>query len=242
MTFVQLDLTSLASVKEGLDKYFKHERLDILMNNAGIMAHPAALSKDGYEIQFATNHLGHAMLTRCLLPTLLRTAEAPNSDVRIINLTSLGYAFHPSSGISFKELNSGSPMKRMLLGGWVRYGHSKLANILYAAELARRHPQITSVSVHPGVVMTDLYYHQPWYNRWFIDFGCWVQGLKYLEPHKGSHNQTWCAAGAKKQDLANGKFYTPVGVESWNALDKTARSEKLAKELWDWTEGVLLKF
>jgi NAD(P)-dependent dehydrogenase (short-subunit alcohol dehydrogenase family) len=133
-------------------------------------------------------------------------------------------------------------MKRFFMGGWLRYGHSKLANILYSSELARRYPQITSISIHPGVVMTDLYYTQAWYNRWFIDFGCWVQGVKYMEPHQGSWNQVWCAAAAKKEELVNGKFYYPVGVEKFDMLDKTAKSEKLGKELWDWTEGVLAKF
>jgi NAD(P)-dependent dehydrogenase (short-subunit alcohol dehydrogenase family) len=229
-------------VKESVKRDFKHDRLDILMNNAGIMAQPATLSKDGYEIQFATNYLGHAMLTECLLPILLRTAKVPGSDVRIINLTSLGFKFHPLSGISFRELDSGGLMKRFLLGGWVRYGHSKLANILFASELAKRYPEITSISVHPGVVMTDLYHMQPWYNRWMIDFPCWVQGLKMMEPHQGSWNQVWCAAVAKKDELVNGSFYYPVGVEKRDLLDKTAMNQTLAKELYDWTEGVLAKF
>jgi NAD(P)-dependent dehydrogenase (short-subunit alcohol dehydrogenase family) len=241
-TYVQLDLTSLASVKEAVKRDFKHDRLDILLNNAGIMAQPAALSTDGYEIQFATNHLGHAMLTDCLLPTLLRTAKEPNSDVRILNITSMGYQFHPLSGISFGELNSGSTMKRLFMGAWVRYGQSKLANILFSSELARQHPEITSISIHPGVVVTDLYHTQGWYNRWFIDFTCWAQGLKLMEAHQGAWNQVWCATVAKKEGLVNGSFYYPVGVEKPDFLDKSAKSEKLAKELWDWTEGVLAKF
>lgn len=241
MTFVELDLSSLASVKEGVKKYFKHDRLDILMCNAGIMAQPASLSKDGYEIQFATNHLGHAMLIHELLPVLLATAKKPGSDVRILNLTSLGYAFHPPSGISFAELSAHKPMTRLLMGGWVRYGHAKLANILYASELARRYPQITSVSIHPGTVYTDLCIGQPWYNRWFIYGACYLQGIKLISPDQGCWNQVWCAAGAKKQELANGSFYLPVGIEAFETLDKTAQSEKLGKELWEWTEDVLAK-
>lgn len=242
MTFVQLDLSSIASVKAAIKQSFKHDRLDILMCNAGIMAQPATLSPDGYEIQFATNHLGHAMLIQCLLPTLLRTAEQPGSDVRVLQLTSMGYAFHPRGGISFAELDAHKPMRRLLLGGWVRYGHSKLANILYAAELARRYPQITSVSVHPGVVLTDLYFSQPWYSRWFISLGAYLQGLGFLQPHQGCWNQTWCAAAAQKEELVNGGYYYPVGVEKFGELDGTARDEKLAARLYEWTEGVLAKF
>lgn len=103
------------------------------------MAGAAGLSADGYEIQFATNHLGHAMIVRELLPILLRTAEGSGSgsgagssstssgggapaDVRIINLTSVGYQAHPSDGISFETLGTtqaGPPV----LGQWIRYGY-----------------------------------------------------------------------------------------------------------------------
>ena len=79
-----MDLSSFASVKNAIQTDFKHDRLDILINNAGIMAQPASLSVDGYEIQFATNHLGHFLLFQQLLPTLLKTSELPGADVRVI--------------------------------------------------------------------------------------------------------------------------------------------------------------
>ncbi|KAF2636310.1 NAD(P)-binding protein [Massarina eburnea CBS 473.64] len=242
MTFVEMDLSSMASVKAAVSKTFKHNRLDILLNNAGIMAQPASLSTDGYEIQFATNHLGHAMLTHVLLPVLLSTAVLPASDVRVVNTTSLGYAFHPGPGISFAELDAGSDMQRTLMGGWVRYGHSKLANILFATEFAKRYPQITSLSAHPGVVNTDLVYSQSRANRWFIGSTTWLQGMKAMEPHQGCWNMVWCAAVAKKGELKNGSFYYPVGVEQWDMLYKMAKNGELAERLWVWTEGVLAKF
>lgn len=136
LTFVPLDQTSLPSIRAAIKKHFTHARLDILINNAGIMAGAPGLSADGYEIQFATNHLGHAMIIRELLPVLLRTAEGSGSsssggggggddapaDVRIINLTSVGYQAHPSDGISFETLDTtqaGPPV----LGQWIRYGY-----------------------------------------------------------------------------------------------------------------------
>jgi NAD(P)-dependent dehydrogenase (short-subunit alcohol dehydrogenase family) len=241
MTFVRMDLTSLESVKRAVAEQFVHDRLDIVINNAGIMAQPQALSKDGYEIQFATNHLGHAMLLRELLPTLVKTAQHPNSDVRIISLTSLGYTVRPSMGIDFKKLASSSTMGG-LGGTWIRYGQSKLANILYASELARRYPGITSVSLHPGIVRTPLYHTQPWYNRLFIQVGHYMSG-GLMEPEQGAWNTTWAAAAAKKEELRNGGFYLPVGSESYDTvLDRTAKDGKLAAQLWDWTEQVLLKF
>ncbi|KAK7018676.1 short-chain alcohol dehydrogenase [Paramarasmius palmivorus] len=95
LTFIECDLASLQSVKKAAQEFLSlSSRLDILMCNAGVMALPPGLTKDGYEIQFGTNHLGHALLIRLLLPTLLRTAET-GSDTRIINLSSQGHAGHP---------------------------------------------------------------------------------------------------------------------------------------------------
>lgn len=242
LSFIELDLSSLRSVKEGLAKGFKHDRLDILMNNAGIIAKPPILSKDGYEIQFATNHLGHAMLTKQLLPYLLAAAETPGADVRVISNTSNGYAFHRviKGAISFSEL--GSTMSRTMLGPWIRYGQSKLANILFASELARRYPNITSVSVHPGVVNTPMNTEMKGFNKVFVDFTTWVGRIPRLEPDQGVLSQLWCAAGAKQGELRNGGFYRPVGVDQWETLTKEAKDEALAKKLWEWTEGALSKF
>lgn len=243
LTFVKMDLTSLVAVKAALKEHFTHSRLDILINNAGIMAQQAALSTDGYEIQFAVNHLGNSMVTSYLLPTLLATAALPNSDVRVINVTSLGYGLHPSNGISFSELDAHSVMNRFFMGPWMRYGQSKLANILAAAELARRHPQITTVSVHPGVVKTDLVHSQTFLNRVFIYTMNFLMGVKFMEPEQGAWNSVWCAAAAKKVDLKNGGFYIPVGDERSVDLekDKVASSKELASKLWDWTDSILVK-
>lgn len=118
LTFIKMDFTSLASVKAAVQD-FTHSRLDLLMCNAGIMAVPPGLSKDGYEIQFATNHLGHAMLIQQLLPVLNRTAETPGSDVRIVCLTSEGWKGHPKDGVTFSELKT---TQDRFMGSWVRYG------------------------------------------------------------------------------------------------------------------------
>jgi NAD(P)-dependent dehydrogenase (short-subunit alcohol dehydrogenase family) len=244
LTFIQMDMSSLSSVKDAISKDFKNDRLDILMNNAGIMARPAALSVDGYEIQFATNHLGHAMLTKKLLPYLLKAAEAPGADVRVVSNTSDGYELSRSikGGISFKELESGSMMERKLLGSWQRYGQSKLANILFTAELARRYPQITSVVIHPGVVETSLVSDLPTFHRYFTRTTCWLQGTPIIKPHEGAYNQLWCAAGAKKEELRNGGFYRPVGRDDTDVLKGEASNAELAAKLWEWTERVLAEF
>ena len=228
VTFIECDLASLASIKAGMQK-FTSSRLDILICNAGIMAVPAGLTEDGYEIQFGTNHLGHALLIKLLLPALM--AVQPGTDIRIIILTSLGFRFHPKNGIVFKELRT---PQEGIFGSWIRYGQSKLANILYAAELARRYPDILSVSIHPGVVPTGLLGNLGLANRMLV----YATNIgRMLKPAEGAYNQLW-AATSDRSKIVNGAFYEPVGVLS-SKLDATSRSEMLAAELWDWTEQAL---
>ncbi|KAL3433238.1 hypothetical protein BDV09DRAFT_186837 [Aspergillus tetrazonus] len=164
VSFLACDLASLDSVKKAADTILAQEsRLDLLMCNAGIMAVPPGKTSDGYEVQFGTNHLGHALLIQKCLPLLQQTAALPGADVRVVILTSLGFRMHPSAGIVFSDLKS--EQNFTAFGSWIRYGQSKLANILYARELARRYPSITSVSVHPGVVGTGLVENLGWAKR-----------------------------------------------------------------------------
>ena len=97
------------------------------------MATPYELSKDGVELQFQTNHLGHFAFTIPLLPLLLKTSKEPGTSVRIVNLTSLGHNFAPSlkAGLAFDTVES----VNKITGPWQRYGQSKLANILFSKQL-----------------------------------------------------------------------------------------------------------
>jgi NAD(P)-dependent dehydrogenase (short-subunit alcohol dehydrogenase family) len=185
LTFLELDLSSLATIKPALTK-FTHDRLDILMCNAGIMAQPAQLSKDGYEIQFATNHLGHALLIKTLLPILLRTSEQPGSDVRIVCNSSEGWRGHPKGGIQFDRLKTVQDYP--LLGKWIRYGQSKVANIVYARELAKRYPGITSAAIHPGVIATPLVTNLGFVDRMMVYLPVAATG-KFLTLEQGIREQ-----------------------------------------------------
>lgn len=233
VTFIQCDLASLSSVKGAAERFVSQTRhLDILMCNAGIMAKPPSLTTDGYEIQFATNHLGHALLIKNLLPLLEKTSNT-GGDARIVILTSEGMFLHPKGGIVFDNLKT---VQDFWVGGpWRRYGQSKLANMLYARELSRRYPGITSVSVHPGVVATELVGKSKFMDRALIhvtNFG------NLLKPEEGAFNQVW-AATTPREKLENGMYYEPVGKLAWKRLDKTAKDEGLAKKLWEWTEEEL---
>jgi NAD(P)-dependent dehydrogenase (short-subunit alcohol dehydrogenase family) len=234
VTFIECDLASLASIRAAVAK-FTSDRLDLFIGNAGIVAVPPSLTKDGYEIQFGTNHVGHAALLKLLLPTILRTAETePAGSVRVVLLTSAGYALHPSGGIQFDRLTTtcddiGGPMGAK----FTLYGQSKLANLLYASELSRRYPSITSVSVHPGAVQTDGFNNIDFWSRMLLKV---VQLWQFSTPVQGALTTLW-AATVDKDKMQSGAYYEPVGV--LGKLDKEAESKELAAELWEWTEKEL---
>jgi NAD(P)-dependent dehydrogenase (short-subunit alcohol dehydrogenase family) len=105
ISFLLMDLSYLASVKSAAAK-ITHDRLDILICNGGILVMPAAVSVDGFETHMAVNHLAHAMLIRELRPLLLRTAEQPGADVRLIILSSAGFINHPKDGIAWDKIRT----------------------------------------------------------------------------------------------------------------------------------------
>ncbi|KAM5349563.1 hypothetical protein ACJ41O_006068 [Fusarium nematophilum] len=106
ISFIELDLDSSESIKRAVNLFHaKSSRLDILINNAGIMAYPADTTKEGYEVQFGTNHMGHALLTKLLLPTLQETAKTQR-DVRIVSLASKAEAWAPPQLWDFAQLKT----------------------------------------------------------------------------------------------------------------------------------------
>ena len=232
--YLPLDLSSLNSVREAAETVnATTSRLDILVLNAGIMAVPPGKSESGHDIQLGTNHIGHFQLTKLLLPLLEKTAALPGSDVRVVSVSSEAYNMGPSieTIISTEKLTATGP--------WVRYGASKAANILFAAELARRYPAFKSVSLHPGLIKTDLYLPNQDVNFLF-KYGLALFGPLVLRGvPEGAHNQLWAAAGAKREELVDGAYYTPVGRS--HADNKFAKDQASGKRLWDWTEAELKK-
>jgi len=145
-----LDLTSLASVRQFAEWFTsRHDRLGILINNAGVMATPFERTADGFELQFGTNHLGHFLLTNLLSPLLIAGAPA-----RVISLSSGG---HRSSDIIWDDPN----YERREYDKFEAYGQSKTANILFSVELDRRlHDRgVRAYAVHPGMIATELGRH-----------------------------------------------------------------------------------
>ncbi|KAH8724181.1 hypothetical protein GQ44DRAFT_740618 [Phaeosphaeriaceae sp. PMI808] len=238
LTVLECDLSSLESVQQAAKQVASEtQRLDILMCNAGVVACAKGQSKDGYEIQFATNHLGHALLIKLLLPMLRTTAEL-YGDAKIISVTSSGYVYAPRGGINFNTLRSTQDL------GWggpsKRYSQSKLANILYADELARRNPQVTCVSIDPGMAKTELFNSQGWIVRKFILALIWLQGKRILSAEHGAYNQLWAATVLKDRIPVNGGLYRPVG--EYFVPEGYLKDPALRKLLWDWTERELEKY
>jgi NAD(P)-dependent dehydrogenase (short-subunit alcohol dehydrogenase family) len=146
----ELDLTSLDSVRAFAARFNEaHEELQLLVNNAGIMACPLVRTEQGWELQFATNHLGHFRLTGLLVPAL--RAGAPS---RVVIVSS---AAHLLSPVNFDDVH----FERRDYDKWVAYAQSKTANVLFARELNRRlrADGVTANALHPGVIMTELARH-----------------------------------------------------------------------------------
>jgi NAD(P)-dependent dehydrogenase (short-subunit alcohol dehydrogenase family) len=146
-----LDLADLDTVVTYADGVLAaHDRIDLLVNNAGVMATPFGRTKDGFETQFGTNHLGHFLLTVRLLPAIRRAAPG----ARIVNVSSAG---HRASDIDWDDPN----YEHRAYDKWEAYGQSKTANILFAVELERRlgADGIHAYAVHPGMIATRLGRH-----------------------------------------------------------------------------------
>ncbi|TEA12415.1 putative oxidoreductase [Colletotrichum sidae] len=232
ITFLELDLASFASIKRfAADFTAREQHLHLLVNNAGIMAWPPATTADGYEVQFGTNHMGHALLTKLLLPTLRRTAEQhADRDVRVVNVSSAAERMPPNPVYDFAALKT----DMAAWSTWSRYGCSKIANIHHARALARRHPELRCVAIHPGVVSTNLTAGPAASYPWLRPLIGLFSRLVLTSVGEGAKNQLWAATSP---DAESGVFYWPVGVagrDTPNALDP-----ELADKLWEWTEKEL---
>jgi NAD(P)-dependent dehydrogenase (short-subunit alcohol dehydrogenase family) len=232
VSFLALDLASFASIKSAAKELRDAStRLDILVNNAGIMMTPEGTTEEGYEVQIGTNHMGHALLTHLLLPTLEETAKV-NPDVRIIFVSSAGESVAPKDPYHFDQFKTTMPN----ISTTSRYGISKLANVHYAAALAERHPKIKIISLHPGIVKTNLdsqYVNNNLIMGKLIRVAGVVMGV---DASKGALNQLWAISDPKAE---SGVFYHPVGVAGKGS--KMSQNKEAREKLWEWTQQEIQK-
>lgn len=226
ITFLPLDLAFFDSVKTAVATFLKTEsRLDILINNAGVMMIPEGLTKDGYEIQFGTNVMGHALLTQLFLPTLTRTSKL-NPQARVVALSSASEGVGSDGVWDLNTLKT--PMSE--IHTTKRYGRSKLGNIHYATALARRYAgQVKVVSVHPGMVATNLHHSSD--GTFLKPFLNIAVSLFATPVEKGARSQLWAAVSP---DIVQGEFYAPIGQVAKNS--KASRNHDLSEKLWGWIQ------
>jgi NAD(P)-dependent dehydrogenase (short-subunit alcohol dehydrogenase family) len=221
----QLDLTSLASVRAAADAIKSAQpRIDLLINNAGVMMTPKATTKDGFELQLGTNHLGHFALTGLLLDRLL-----PVDGSRVVTISSLGHRIRVA--IDFDDLRAGPRYDRA-----AAYGRSKLANLLFTYELQRRlavkaAPTI-AVAAHPGGSRTELGRNAP----------TWVRiGLKAVGPvlfQSAAMGALPTLRAATDPLVTGGQYYGPGGLAEQRGYPELVQSsaqshdEKLQHWLW----------
>lgn len=248
--FLQLDLTELAAVRKAAEDYISREtRLDILLNNAGVMATPYTFTKDGLELQVGTNVVGHYLFTMLLLPTLISTSKLPeyakpdSPSVRVVQVSSLGHMMSPSD-TSFKDLESvNKKYWPEVKATFDRYGKSKLGNVLIANELARLVPsdaRIVNISIHPGVVRTGLIRGMDEsYGKIVGSFNKMASRF-FTAPEDGALTQLYACASPEVDRLdLNGAYLVPVakvGGKSKLAQDKEG---KLGAELFSFCNGFI---
>ncbi|KAH8896726.1 NAD(P)-binding protein [Thozetella sp. PMI_491] len=224
VSFLNLDLSSFASIQTAAKEFMAAEsRLDILINNAGIMMAAEDLTKDGYEIQFGTNHLGPALFTQLLLPALQHTAKI-NPQTRVVNLSSGAEAMAPEDIYKFDEFKTTMAGRKTS----ARYCISKIANVHYNSANSRRYPDVKFVCVHPGIVATDLRHSA---SGFFVKLFLNTANLFAVSVEKGALGPQWAAVS---EDAKTGVFYSPIGVPDKNS--SLSRNRELQEALWSWTQ------
>ncbi|CAH9114048.1 unnamed protein product [Cuscuta europaea] len=224
---MKLDLSSLKSVKAFAEEFNALSLpLNILINNAGVMFCPFQLSEDGYEMQFATNHLGHFHLTNLLLDNMKAAAKASGIQGRIVNLSSIAHRYPCRKGIKFDHIND-----KKSYNDKMAYGRSKLANILHANHLSRRLREeganITVNSVHPGLIMTNLMKHSTILMNVLRIF----TSVIWKNVPQGAATTCYVALHPNVKGVS-GKYFVDCNVCK---PTKMARNEALGKELWDFS-------
>jgi NAD(P)-dependent dehydrogenase (short-subunit alcohol dehydrogenase family) len=218
----RLDLASLASIREFAADW--DGPIDILVNNAGVMIPPLSRTADGFEMQLGTNHLGHFALTNLLLPHI--------TD-RVVTVSSTA---HRMGRIDFSDLN----WERKSYRAWRAYGQSKLANLLFTAELQRRldaaGSEVRATAAHPGYAATNLQFHSE--NR-LVDIISVIGNRVIAQDDKDGALPTLYAAVA---DIPGNSFAGPGGFMESRGTPKlvgrtgAARDMDVARRLWDVSE------
>ena len=209
------DLASQASMRQfAADFKQRHDRLDVLVNNAGVLLRERSLNEDGIESTFAVNHLGYFLVTNLLLDVLKKSSPS-----RIVNVSSTAHKYG-----------------KLDIGGWVAgrdysafgaYSNSKLANVLFTYELARRlqGTGVTANCLHPGGVGTNLFRGLPGFLQTLIK-------LVTIGPERGARTSIYLASSPEVEGIT-GKYFVRRRQQK---SSETSRNEEAARRLWEVSE------
>lgn len=240
---LSLDLVDRDSVRRFVDKFSqKHERLDLLVNNAGVMGPPQTITTNGLELQFDANHVGHFLLTSLLFEKLDQ-----NHETRIVNVSSLAGKLDEAD-IFFDNLNFEGNYEEgpelMGLPGTLAYSQSKLANILFTMELKQRCAEsgkrVKAVVAHPGVSNTHIMRNMSFLIRFFAPI--LVRFMDISTPEKGAESLLMAATDPR---VEAGEFIGPtgkgeqVGPPGCCALPPKAHDRNLCERLWTLSEELV---
>ncbi len=241
---MELDLGSLASVHAFADTFLaSYDRLDGLINNAGVMNTPKGTTSDGFETQLGINHVGHFALTDRLIDVLKKSAPA-----RIVNVSSCYHdrAMGREGAIHLDDLH----YQTRKYDGWEAYAQSKLANLLHAKGLAKRldGTGVTAVSVHPGWVRTNLARNSMplWVQNYLLRPVLKLAGM--IEPWEGAQSTLFAALDPTVAEH-NGAYYSQLGMYrdkasnggGWpmESPNPNAHDDALVDRLWEATESMI---
>lgn len=218
-----LDLASFDSIKAFSQSFQEqYEKLDVLINNAGLVPVSKQKTAEGFEMQFGVNHLGHFLLTQLLMPQLEAAGNA-----RVVNVASLMHRFGSIDFDSFRGEKKYQPLKA--------YGQSKLANVLFTRELAKRYADkgISSFSLHPGGVGTNIA------GRGFIRRNIYKLVGGYMTPKRGAKTSVYLASAPDIEPLSGEYFGDNAKRKS---TTKLGQDMALAKRLWDVSEQLISQY
>ncbi|KAE8234581.1 hypothetical protein CF326_g371 [Tilletia indica] len=239
LELLKLDLADLAAVRQAADDFkAREERLDICVMNAGIMACPKSITKDGWELQFQANYLGHFLFAKELLPVLEAGSAASGHPSRVISLTSIGHRaerFFPFASIDFTSREKvNRTFGPSIMGNFIRYSQAKLADLLFAREWNRRigRPgggKVMAAAVHPGVIASNLYVYTP---------GSFLIRGGMLPTADGALSSLYVATSPELEsedswDVYRGDF----GLQHTDS--SSAKNVNLASDLWELSEDAV---
>ncbi len=211
---IAVDLSDLDSVRGLADAYLaEYAQLDVLINNAGLFPTKQQLTQQGFEMQFGVNHLSHFLLTQLLLPLMLKQPSA-----RVITVSSM---LHQKAKLDFATFKGAAKYN-----GQRAYGQSKLANVLFAFELASRlsGTQVTSNVLHPGGVSTDIVRDLPWPIRKLL-------GLIFITPEAGAKTSILLATDPALNQTT-GTYFDQCVIKT---PSPSAQDQLLRSQLWDYS-------